>query len=197
MNGKKLAIDSKEMTSMVAYMKWLSSGIAVGEEIEGRGLPKIDFPDRAADPKAGQAVYERQCQHCHGVNGEGTRRADSTDKGYLFPPLWGDDSYNVGAGMNRLLTAAQFIKSNMPFGATYENAILTDEEAYDVAAYISSKPRPDKADKENDFPIKGTKPIDKAYPPYDDQFTQEQHQYGPFKPIDDAKKAMKKKEAKK
>ena len=36
--------------------------------------------------------------------------------GFLFPLLWGPDSYNNGAGMNRVLTAARFIKARMPLG---------------------------------------------------------------------------------
>ena len=198
MNGRVFPKDSKELTSIAAYMNWLGAGVKKGEKVKGGGFPKFEPPNRTADPEAGKVVYERQCQHCHGADGGGVRRTSQYGKGkvYLFPPLWGDDSYNQGAGMNRLLTAAAFIRGNMPFGATYESPILTEDEAYDVAAFIDSKPRPDKPGKELDYPKKGAKPVDKSYPPYDDHFSQMQHKYGPFQPIIEYYDALKK-EAKK
>jgi len=44
--------------------------------------------------------------------------------------------------MHRVLTAAQFIKGNMPLGTTADEPLLSDEEAYDVAGYINSFTRP-------------------------------------------------------
>ena len=99
--------------------------------------------------------------------------------GYLFPPLWGADSFNNGAGMTRVLTAARFIKARMPLGA----ADLSDDQAYDVAAYMNSHARPQKSDLEKDFPDLTLKPVDSPYPPYADPFPQEQHRLGPFAPI--------------
>jgi cytochrome c len=65
---------------------------------------------------------------------------DSKAKGdYTFPPVWGRESYNKGAGMHRNSTAAAFIKANMPLG---QGGTLTNQQAWDVAAYINSKPRP-------------------------------------------------------
>jgi len=85
--------------------------------------------------------------------------------------------------MNRVITAAQFIKSNMPFGATYQEPILTDEESYDVAGYINQQQRPQKVNPENDFPDLKRKPVSTPYPPYADDFSVQQHQMGPFQPI--------------
>jgi thiosulfate dehydrogenase len=101
--------------------------------------------------------------------------------GYVFPPLWGPDSFNDGAGMHRVLTAARFIKARMPFGQPG----LTDEQAFDVAAYINSQPRPAMAGLEVDYPDRALKPVDSPYPPYADPFPREQHRLGPFGPIRD------------
>jgi len=103
-------------------------------------------------------------------------------RGYVFPPLWGDDSFNNGAGMARVLTAARFIKARMPFG----RPDLTDDEAFDVAAYINSKPRPQMSisQLEKDYPDRSTKPVDSPYGPYADPFPAEQHRFGPFAPIE-------------
>jgi thiosulfate dehydrogenase len=177
LNGKSLTLDGKEMKAIVMYMKWLSSDIPVGAKVEGQGLMKLPLPDRAASPENGKKVFVEKCMTCHGINGQGLRKGKNGDaEGYFFPPLWGKDSFNDGAGINRLITAASFIKANMPF----ESPDLSIEQAYDVAAYIVSQERPKKQDLEKDFPIPGTKPVDCSYPPFNDNFTAEQHKYGPF-----------------
>lgn len=184
MAGKPVPADSEEMRAMVAYMKFMSTGIPVGKEVVGRGLPKITIPDRAADPVRGKVVYETFCQACHQPDGQGKRAGAAGDgKGYEFPPVWGADSYNNGAGMARVIMAARFIKGNMPKGVTHANPVLTDEQAFDVAAYINSKERSTKANLDADFPNRATKPVDAAFPPYRAGFSAEQHKYGPFKPI--------------
>jgi thiosulfate dehydrogenase len=94
--------------------------------------------------------------------------------------LWGTNSFNDGAGLHRVLTAAKFVKAKMPLG----KADLTDDEAFDVAAFINSKPRPHMANLERDYPDRSKKPVDTSYPPYADSFPIEQHQFGPFAPIE-------------
>lgn len=188
MNGRKMPVDSDEMKSMVAYLHFLSSGIPVGAKLEGTGVPRLKLMDRAADPVSGKQVYTTHCLACHGENGQGVRRGKAGDaEGYQFPPLWGPDSYNTGAGMARGILAAGFIKGNMPSGVTHANMVLTDEQAFDVAAYINSQPRPVKPNLEADFPARKNKPVDAAFPPYTPGFTAEQHKYGPWKPILEAK----------
>lgn len=118
------------------------------------------------------------CASCHGFDGQGERNIESNT--YLYPPLWGPDSYNHGAGMHRVLTAAQFIKGNMPLGTTADEPLLSDEEAYDVAGYINSFTRPLKLNPENDFPDKKLKPLSTPYGPWADSFSKEQHKYGPY-----------------
>jgi thiosulfate dehydrogenase len=85
--------------------------------------------------------------------------------------------------MSRLLTAAAYARHNMPLGTRFDAPVLTDEQAYDVAGYIISQNRPEKADLEKDFPIRLQKPIDTPYGPYADGFPTEQHKLGPFGPI--------------
>jgi thiosulfate dehydrogenase len=139
-----------------------------------------------SDPGMRFAGNNLACQNCHlqagsqpyampliGVNGAG----------YQFPPLWGPDSFNNGAGMSRLLTAAAYAMHTMPIGTTFDAPVLSDEDAYDVAAYIISQKRPQKANLDRDFPIRLQKPIDTPYGPYADGFSVEQHRFGPFGPI--------------
>ena len=76
------------------------------------------------------------------------------------PPLWGPKSYNIGASMARLRTAASFIKYNMPNDRA---VVLSDQQAADVAAYVVSRPRPDFTPKDRDWP-RGDPPPDVAYP---------------------------------
>ena len=169
----------------------LSRGIPVGAEIEGAVTKQSRPPNRRADLAAGETLYRAQCAVCHGENGEGRRNGVKGDaQGYLFPALWGPDSFNNGAGMNRLLMAMRFIKHNMPQGVTHASTMLTDEEAFDLAGYVVSKPRPVKANLEKDFPARWNKPIDAAFPPYVDGMPADQHKYGPFPPLADlARKA--------
>ena len=181
MNGKKLPVDGKEMTAIMAYMKWVSDKVPTGEKIEGSGFVKVEIPNRKVDLAHGEEVYKMKCASCHGVDGQGIKMPSGL--GYTYPPLWGNDSYNHGAGMNRVLTAAQFIKGNMPFGATSENPMVTDEEAYDVAGFIDSHQRPKKKNTEKDYPKLERKPVSAPYGPYADEFSQEQHQFGPFQEI--------------
>ena len=90
--------------------------------------------------------------------------------------------------MNRILTNAPFIHANMPVGTPWDVPVLTVDEAYDIAGFLSSKERPQMSGLEKDYPKLEKKPVDCPYPPYTDSFTQEQHQYGPFQPIERAKK---------
>lgn len=191
MNGRSLPVDGTEMKAFLAYMKFMSTGVPVGTRSDLRGIPKIKAPARAANPVRGEAVYAENCASCHGDNGLGKLNEDTLADGYLYPPLWGDDSFNTGAGMHRVLKAASFIKYNMPLGATANEPQLSNDDAYDVAAYINSKPRPVKPGIEKDFPDLTKKPVDFPYPPFADSFSAEQHKYGPFQPIIAARKQKK------
>ncbi|MFY0686996.1 MAG: c-type cytochrome [Cyclobacteriaceae bacterium] len=179
MNGQKLPEDSREMKAMVAYMEWLSEGVSESLQLEGLGFVSIAIPNRKVDLQNGQELYQTKCASCHQSDGQGV----NGDGKYTYPPLWGQDTYNNGAGMHRVITAAQFIKGNMPLGATADNPLLTDEEAFDIAGYINSFQRPIKDLTDQDFPDKTLKPVSTPYEPFADPFDPEQHKYGPFQEI--------------
>jgi thiosulfate dehydrogenase len=149
MNGKALVPESRDMRDIIAYMAFLSSGYPVFANVSGQSTPA--FKALPGDTARGAVTFAAKCSVCHGANGAGTD---------VFPALWGDGSYNIGAGMARVNTAARFIKVAMPQTAP---GTLTDQEAYDLATYINTRPRPDFPGKELDWP-KGDPPPDVAYP---------------------------------
>lgn len=180
LNGQVLAKNSKEMRAMLAYMLWVGQDIPKGIKPKGWGIYKLAYLDRAANPETGKILYLQKCSNCHGKNGEGLPNAEGN--GYTYPPLWGENSYNIGAGMYRIILLAGYIKANMPFGANYRQPQLSDEEAWDIAAYVNTMDRPYK-NLEKDWPKITEKPIDYPFGPYADQFSEKQHKYGPYKPI--------------
>jgi thiosulfate dehydrogenase len=180
LNGKKLADTSKEMKAMISYMNWVGKDVVKGKKIAGAGVEKLPFLNRPADTVKGKIVYLTFCQRCHGSNGEGLRGKDHTE--YVYPPLWGKNSYNVGAGMYQLSRFAGYIKNNMPFGTTYKSPQLTNEQAWDVAAFVNSQPRPVK-DLTMDWLDISTKPFDYPTGPYADSFSESRHKYGPYQVI--------------
>jgi len=182
--GQPLPVDSREMQAIVAYFDFLSEGVPT--DIAGVKMPPLEpLPERAVDFEAGEMYYNIYCRSCHGAEGEGyeSLAARSTPTDIAVPPLWGEGSYNNGAGMNRVLTAASFIWTNMPLGTQANHPAITAEQAYDIAGYFNSFPRPEKPNLEADYPNRMLKPVDAPYPPYADDFPQEQHQFGPFQPI--------------
>lgn len=181
MNGRELPRDGVQMVSMELYLNslWAQTQAMSKSRLVADEPPAFREPDRAADIQAGELVFEESCSVCHGVDGLGLQATLNIKDGYLFPPLWGPDSYNNGAGMGRVLTAALFIKARMPLG----KPDLSDDQALDVAAFINSKDRPQMANLERDYPDRTTKPVDSPYPPYADDFPVEQHKFGPFRPI--------------
>jgi len=182
LNGQSLADDSYEMKAIKAYIQWIGKDVEKGKTPKGVGLLEVDFLDRPANIDQGKIVYDKICVVCHGENGEGISLEDSS--GYKFPPLWGEHSYNTGAGLYRLSRFAGYVKANMPQGVTYQTPQLTDEEAWDVAAYVNSLPRPI-MDVRKDWPDVSKKPIDHPFGPFTDGFDEVQHKFGPFKPIEE------------
>lgn len=148
MNGKRLDPTGRDMRDIVSYFAFLSSGIPVGADMEGQGFPRL--PPMTGDASRGATVLVSLCARCHGPDGRGTA---------LAPPLWGARSYNVGAGMSRINTAASFIYAVMPLDRAQQ---LTPQQAYDVATYIDTRPRPDFPKKIHDWPH-GGKPADADY----------------------------------
>jgi thiosulfate dehydrogenase len=182
MNGRALPDNSPEMIAMVAYLAFLAKQDAAtaASQRKAHESPAFKTPNRAANLDAGQHVFEKRCAACHGQDGAGVPASPDLVRGYVFPPLWGPNSFNEGAGLHRVLTAARFIKAKMPLG----KADLDDDDAFDVAAFINSKPRPEMAGLDRDYPDRTKKPVDTGYLPYADSFSPEQHRFGPFPPIE-------------
>jgi thiosulfate dehydrogenase len=180
LNGTAPDSNSKEMVAIKAYIEWLGSEVPPHEKPDGSGIKKLAFLSRPANPEKGRQVYLQQCQTCHGAKGEGIKAADGIT--YTYPPLWGPGSYNDAAGLYRLSNFAGYVKYNMPLGVNYNTSLLTDEESWDVAAFINSQPRPHK-DQSADWQDIKRKPIDFPFGPYADAYSEQQHKYGPFKPM--------------
>lgn len=163
MNGKVLDRESPEMLAMMAYMEWLSQKTPKAQKVDIINAGKVD-ESLVGDPVHGEEIYQAQCATCHGDNGEGIK--DSRGD-IVFPPLWGDESFNIGAGMARTYKAAAFVKYNMPMGIQTQGLwghgnVLSDQDAIDVAEFFTHKPRPDFAKKDGDWPS-GKKPKDARY----------------------------------
>jgi thiosulfate dehydrogenase len=148
MNGMGLPADGPDMRDIVSYLAFLSWRTPVGPP---PGAPRSRFAALAPDPTGGRAIFDSVCARCHGDAGQGTGVA---------PPVWGPRAFNIGAGMARVRTAASFIRNNMPFD---QPGSLTDQQAFDVAAFVVTQPRPDFPGKELDWP-NGDPPPDVAYP---------------------------------
>jgi thiosulfate dehydrogenase len=154
--GSRLPTDSREMQDILAYLSWLSRGVPVGEGMKlagSEGLRAMPV-SLTGDFGRGKQVYDGKCAVCHLPTGEGNASMNPD-----IPALWGPKSFAVGASMARQSKAASFIWHNMPLGM---GKTLTHQEAYDVAAYITSKPRPDSPGKEGDWPGGGA-PADVPY----------------------------------
>ncbi len=179
MNGKALDTASTEMKAMVAYILWLGKDVPKKVKPINASIEQLPYMQRAADTVKGKLVFTAKCQLCHGTNGNGGYSVDST---LYYPPLWGPGSFNTSAGMYRISRLAGFVKNNMPFGVVHGKSQLTNEECWDVAAYINSRPRPHK-EFPDDWPDISKKAVDHPYGPYADTFSELQHKYGPFEPI--------------
>ena len=156
LGGSRLPLDSREMQDMLAYIAWLSRGVPVGEGHRLPGAAGLAAMPAGieGDATRGEGVYTKFCVACHQASGEGNPA--------LHPPapaVWGPKSFSVGASMTREGKGASFIWHNMPLGA---GKTLTPQQAFDVAAYISSKPRLDSPGKEYDWP-RGGAPADVPY----------------------------------
>jgi thiosulfate dehydrogenase len=128
MNGRAAPVTSREMQALQAYFAWISRDIPIYSEVPWLGVKSVT-PDRPPDRAAGQTIYRARCAPCHGSEGQGTDKA---------PPVWGPQSFNDGAGMAKQPMFASFVFANMPKGSPD----LTVEQAFDVTAYVATKPRP-------------------------------------------------------
>ena len=148
MNGTKFEANDPDLNDMVAYMTYISEGIPVGAELEWRHQNSVeDMPiPSVAD---GEKVYQQSCATCHAGDGSGT----GSNTG---PAVWGDGSFNDGAGIARLTKMAGYVTNNMPVGNV---GSLSEQEIADVSAFILSQDRPEFANHEGDWP-NGGRPSD-------------------------------------
>jgi thiosulfate dehydrogenase len=135
MNGKAPPLGDPVLLALETYAYWMAKGAPVGTSLPGRGYPKLAKPAIAPDYARGEKVYKRDCALCHGDGGQGQQAAGRT----VFPPLWGPQSFNWGAGMEQVNNAAGFIKANMPLG---RGDTLTDQDTWDVAYFMDAHERP-------------------------------------------------------
>jgi len=189
LNGKPLPNTSKEILAMKAYIEYIGSDVKKGTKPKATGIYELTALNRKLDPEKGKVLFELKCQSCHQADGQGIFAANQTE--YTYPPLWGKNSYNIGAGLFRMSRFAGYIKYNMPQGASFQNPLLTDEECWDLAAFVNSQARPIK-DLSSDWPKISEKPFDHPFGPFADQFSEEQHKLGPFAPIISEKKKLSK-----
>ena len=154
LNGRALAPEGDDMRDIVSYISWLSRGSVSGKRARGNGIDSL-LP-RAGDTTRGNVVFVQSCARCHALNGQGMLATRMVNAG---PPLWGAESFNIGSGMARVRVMAAFVHRHMPFD---QPGTMADQDAFDVAAYVTSRPRPDYAGKELDWP-KGDPPVDAAY----------------------------------
>jgi len=147
--GNRIPTDSREMQDIVAYLAYISTGVPVGRHVRGEAMPQM--PKLTGDSARGAQLFASTCTMCHGVDGQGNPPA--------FPALWGPKSFSIGASMAREERAATFIRHFMPQN---NPGTLTDQQAFDLAAYVNSHARPDSPGKENDWP-EGGAPYDVPY----------------------------------
>ena len=181
LNGKAIDSNCREFTAIYAYIKYLGKDVKKNTKPYGSGIEKIALLTRAANPGKGHNIYIAKCQICHGNNGQGQKFANKEE--YAYPPVWGEHSYNDGAGLYRISNLAGYLKNNMPLLQTsHQKPVLTDEQCWDLAAFINSQPRPHMT-QSNDWPNISKKPFDYAWGPYADNYSEEQHKYGPYQTI--------------
>lgn len=180
LHGQPPDSNSCEMRAIKAYFKWLGGDVPKKISPLGSGIASLNFLDRAASPASGEKIFQQKCVSCHGEDGQGQVATDSSGS-YIYPPLWGAHSFTTGAGLFRISRMAGYVRYNMPFDAKPEDR-LSDEQSWDVAAFIISQPRP-AFNNTGDWPDIRKKPFDHPFGPYSDSFPALQHKYGPFEPI--------------
>ena len=151
---------SKEVLAIAAYITWLARGAEVGKNPAWRGQNTIAAaalrPIDTLDPAKGEAIFNERCTTCHGQDGQGVMIGDKKPG-----PLWGPDSWNDGAGAARIFTLAGIVRYTMPY---LDPGSLTDEEAQQVAMFITSKPRPSYPFKHQDYLTESLPPDSVYYP---------------------------------
>lgn len=150
--------ETDEVVALATYLRWLARDHEVGVNPPWRKQNRIPesalIPVDRLDPQRGQALFTEHCANCHGEDGQGVQIGDKKPG-----PLWGPRSWNDGAGAARVYTLAGMIRYMMPY---LNPGVLTDEEAQQIAAFITSKPRPAYPYKDQDYQTE-PRPVDAVY----------------------------------
>ena len=158
LTGATLSPQSDEVQSLATYIRWLSSNGPAVKGLPWRGQNTIPaaalIPVEKLRPKRGKQLFAEKCSACHADDGQGV---DIGDK--RAGPLWGTNSWNDGAGAARTQTLAGIIRYWMPY---LDPGNLTDEEAQQIAAYITSRSRPAFPYQSKDY-LKEKIPADAVY----------------------------------
>ncbi|QEF97760.1 Cytochrome c [Stieleria maiorica] len=132
-NGTRPPVGSKLAIAITAYITSLSEGqpIKVNRDkpLGPNHMPTLEPPKDAPSIRRGRTLYAEHCASCHAADGLG---------GNEGPPVWGPQSYNDGAGLSRVSKLASYLKVAMPL----DDPHLSDQEAFDLAAFVNSHPRP-------------------------------------------------------
>ncbi len=129
-------LGSEVSVAITAYITWLSTGQAIKQNpdkpLGPRSVVQLAAKDGSVlkgNVQRGDELFADHCASCHGDDGLGE------DDG---PPVWGDRSYNDGAGLSRETKFASWLKVAMPLDDPY----LSTQEAFDIAAFVNSHDRP-------------------------------------------------------
>lgn len=133
--GAKPSLAGGVIVDLLAYIHWMSRGAPIGVALSGRGYPSVPVPPVIPDPATGSRIYAMQCALCHGRHGGGEDMGQTV----VFPPVWGAGSYSQQSALARLPVAAAFLRATMPYGEPHSLSVV---EAYDLAAFLNTKPRP-------------------------------------------------------
>ncbi|HEX7379454.1 MAG TPA: c-type cytochrome [Pirellulales bacterium] len=133
-DGVRPPLGGKVAVAITAYITWLSNGQAIRQNglapLGPRAVRPLRLKANQADRKRGAKLYADRCASCHGDDGAGDEDG---------PPVWGERSYNHGAGFAKDDHLAAWLKVAMPL----DEADFTEQEAIDVAAFVNSNPRPE------------------------------------------------------
>ncbi|MCU0720687.1 MAG: c-type cytochrome [Pirellula sp.] len=132
-NGTRPPLGSDVSVAVTAYITSLSQGqplrMNAKRPVGPGAILLLAVKSEQADIERGASLYMSRCAECHQKDGQGDND---------IPPVWGDRSYNDGAGLSSVENLAAWLKVAMPRDATD----LTDEQALDIAAYVNSHKRP-------------------------------------------------------
>ena len=132
-NGSRPPNGGRVSVAIASYITWLSRHTPIdmnaSQPLGPNQLTMLDAGDYEPSVPRGRALYSDRCASCHSDDGKGG------DDG---PPVWGDQSYNDGAGLAKIPKLAAWLKVAMPL----QDADLTDEESLDIAAFVNSHSRP-------------------------------------------------------